>query len=416
MPRQATGQVLERTGKGGRTYALRFRALGARQYMTLGSAEQGWDRKRAEVELENVLADIRRGIWRPPEPQQPAAPREEPTFHEFASEWVDARRHELRPRSIDALEWALSCHLLPHFRSHKLSAITIEEVDRYRAAKVREREQGLVEHPLGNGSINKTIAILGAVLDSAIEYGHITSNPARGKRRRLKAAKPRRTWLEIDEVRSLLGAAGEHRALLATMTLAGLRVGEVVSLRWRDVDLARGVLRVAESKTDAGMRTVDLSPDLLDELKTHRAKAGSPEPDTLVFPTRNGTARDRNNVRTRVLAKTIERANKALAEAGRPAIQEGVTNHALRRTYASLLYEAGASPAYVMAQMGHTSSALALEIYARKMERSRDTGARMDALLKGADWAQTGTNSTNGSESLSVENTAGAAIPLRKRA
>jgi hypothetical protein len=55
-------------------------------------------------------------------------------------------------------------------------------------------------------------------------------------------------------------------------------------------------------------------------------------------------------------------------------------------------YEAGASPAYVMAQMGHTSSALALEVYARKMERQRDTGARMDALIQRADWARMGTN------------------------
>jgi hypothetical protein len=51
----------------------------------------------------------------------------------------------------------------------------------------------------------------------------------------------------------------------------------------------------------------------------------------------------------------------------------------VRRTFASLLYEAGASPAYVMSQMGHTSSAVALEVYKKVMERKRDTGARMDA-------------------------------------
>jgi integrase len=300
----------------------------------------------------------------------------------------------------------------PYFRSHKLSAISVEEIDRYRVSKVREREQKLVERPLSNGSINKTIAILGAVLDAAVEYRHIASNPARGKRRRLKAAKPRRTWLEIDEVQALLGAAGEHRALLATMTLAGLRVGEAVSLRWRDVDLARGVLRVSESKTDAGVRTVDLSPDLLDELKAHKAQARSADPDGLVFPTRIGTARNRSNVRRHVLARAIDRANKARKKSGRAPVQEGVTNHTLRRTFASLLYEAGASPAYVMAQMGHTSSALALEVYARKMERQRDTGARMDALLKGADWAQAGTNGTSTAESLPAEETAGDAIPL----
>jgi hypothetical protein len=56
-----------------------------------------------------------------------------------------------------------------------------------------------------------------------------------------------------------------------------------------------------------------------------------------------------------------------------------------------------------MSQLGHTSSALALEVYAKKMERQRDTGARMDALIRGADWAQTGTNDAEAVGSLSVE-------------
>lgn len=67
----------------------------------------------------------------------------------------------------------------------------------------------------------------------------------------------------------------------------------------------------------------------------------------------------------------------------------GITNHSLRRSYASLLYEAGANPAYVMSQMGHTNSGLALEIYAKKMEVQRDTGQRMDALVR-PDWNGTG--------------------------
>lgn len=69
-----------------------------------------------------------------------------------------------------------------------------------------------------------------------------------------------------------------------------------------------------------------------------------------------------------------------------------MTNHSLRRTFASLLYEASASPAYVMAQMVHTNSSIALEVYARKMERKRDTGERMDALIRSADWAPPGTS------------------------
>jgi integrase len=155
------------------------------------------------------------------------------------------------------------------------------------------------------------------VLDAALEYEHIATNPARGRRRRLKAAKPRRTWLELDEVRALLDAGGKNRALVATMVLGGLRVGELCALRWRDVDLARGTITVGESKTDAGRRVVDVSPDLLDELKTHRMASSSPGPDELVFPTRNGTARDRGNVRQRVLGSALKAANAKLARRGK---------------------------------------------------------------------------------------------------
>jgi len=91
----------------------------------------------------------------------------------------------------------------------------------------------------------------------------------------------------------------------------------------------------------------------------------------------------------------VERANAALVKAGRQPIAGRITNHSLRRTYASLLYETGATPAYVMAQMGHTSPALALEVYAKKMARSRDTGERMDALIREAEKAQKGANGTD---------------------
>jgi hypothetical protein len=69
-----------------------------------------------------------------------------------------------------------------------------------------------------------------------------------------------------------------------------------------------------------------------------------------------------------------------------------VTNYSLRRTFCALLYEAGATPADVMSQMAHTDASLALEVYSKVIERKRDTGERMDAPVRGVDWAQTGTN------------------------
>ena len=176
MARPSTGQVIERTGKRGRAFALRFRAYGARQYVTLGSAEDGWDRQRAEDELKNVLADVRRGIWRPPETEQPAAPKEEPTFHGFASEWIAAREAEgLAPKTITDLRWSLTNHLLPYFGSEiRPSEIGPREVDAYKVAKARERQEieaaharreRLRERGLSANSINHTLSDLAQVLE-----------------------------------------------------------------------------------------------------------------------------------------------------------------------------------------------------------------------------------------------------------
>ena len=66
MARAATGQIVERKRKAGTTFAIRFRAYGKREFITLGTTADGWTRARAETELLNVLADVRRGFWRPP--------------------------------------------------------------------------------------------------------------------------------------------------------------------------------------------------------------------------------------------------------------------------------------------------------------------------------------------------------------
>src|SRR5688500_5258628 len=120
MARHATGQVLERRGKQGRSYALRFHAYGKRRYLTLGSDAEGWDRRRAEEELQNVLADVRRGVWRPQGRLKHPEPAQEPTFHEFASEWFEGRRRELMESTLGAVEWRLTYVLLPFFAEHAL--------------------------------------------------------------------------------------------------------------------------------------------------------------------------------------------------------------------------------------------------------------------------------------------------------
>jgi integrase len=286
----------------------------------------------------------------------------------------------------------------------------LHERERHATATKEERIQRLVPVGLNATSINKCLALLARILDEALDYGHIERNPAKGRSRRLKPIKPPRTFLEPHEAQAVLDAGGKYRPLLATMMLAGLRVGELTALRWRDVDLAGGKLRVAEAKTEAGVRVVDMSPMLREELVLHRANSQRQHslPGRAAFPCACRT-RDPRQRRACVVAKAVERANEALAEAGLPLISDGITNHSLRRTFASLLYEAGASPAYVMSQMGHTSASLALEVYAKKMARSRDTGERMDALLRAADWAgekaQKGANGADAVNTFTEEKT-----------
>lgn len=322
------------------------------------------------------------------------------TFAEYAERWLERRRLETNEtRTIEHAEWGLA-HLLPYFGKLRLSDIKVAHVDSYMTAKLNERKKRGAEiaewegadlerrgrkpvKGLSNDSINKTVKVLGQILGKAVKEEILADNVAR-RTERLKAGKPKRTWLKPYEVKALLDAAGTHRALLATMILAGLRVSELAALRWRSVDLAAGKIAVQESKTDAGARVVNVSAMLRDDLALHRHDSERTGPDDLVFGTSNGTERNRSNITRQILQPAIDRANVALTKAGKPRI-EGVTNHSLRRTFCALLFEAGKSPRYAMEQMGHTDAKLALEVYAKVIGEEQGAGDALDTLIRDAE-------------------------------
>ncbi len=267
--------------------------------------------------------------------------------------------------------------------------ITIEQVDRYRRDKVRQGR-------LSPTSINKTITRLGQILEVAVEREMIPRNPAKvgGKRRKLKARRPERTYLDrADQIESVLDAAGEldgtgrgprvRRLLLATLVFAGLRLGEALRLRWRDIDLAAGRLRVIDSKTDAGVREVELLPALRKELAIYKAMCRSAPGNSRVFATGTGGAQNPSNVRNRILAGSVKLANERRDQAGLGPLPHGLTPHSLRRTFISLLLAAGDDPPYVMRQVGHSDPKVTLGIYAQVMLRKDGERARLRALLCG---------------------------------
>jgi integrase len=399
MAKSSFGQVVQLDRKGGRTFALRFRAYGKRRYITLGTAEEGWTRAKAEEELANVRADVRRGIWKPPKSAPTIQEKADPNFHEFSSEWLNSRRDEFAARTAEDYELALTHHLLPFFAEHRLSEITAREVDRYKAMKVRDREKGLVDRPLSNRTINKTLTRLGQILDVAVRYDLIDHNPVKTKVEKLKEAEPRRARLSGEQVQVLLQAAGRNRALLATAIMAGgLRATELTHLRWRDVDLGKSELVVTRSKTAAGLRRVSLEPELVQLLREHKIASRWSQPDDFVFPGRDrDQPRDRNSVRKRALYGAIERADERLAAEGNPPLPEGITFHALRRTYAALRAELGEHPAITAAQMGHRDPRMTLRVYTDVTGMKPQT--KLGGLLSDADWALSGTGGPNDPDS-----------------
>ncbi len=160
----------------------------------------------------------------------------------------------------------------------------------------------------------------------------------------------------------------KRRAILATLTFAGLRIGELIDLRWRDVNLADGRMTVRESKTDAGVRTVDLLPALRDELLALKAHTNAPA-NARGFPTQAGGPMNPSNVRNRILTPAAKLARERLEQAGGTPLPAGLTPHKLRHTFASVLVALGTDPGAVMDQLGHTDPTFTLRVYRHGMRR-----------------------------------------------
>jgi hypothetical protein len=234
MPRQATGSVETHHWRDGRTvtFRVRFRAYGRRWRIDFGTNHEGWNQERARVELERIIGQVARGTWEPPSPSAPIELDRDETLHVTASRWWQRREGELAENTRLDYRWRLD-HVLRH-----LARASTAELDAHRVDDFRQK---LHARGLSARSVNMVLDVLAQVLDDAVEYGVLDANPARGRRRRMKVAKSRRTFLEPDQVVDLLDVAGEwerelpphqqygRRALLATLCLAGPRISELTT-------------------------------------------------------------------------------------------------------------------------------------------------------------------------------------------
>lgn len=452
MPRKATGevQIYERVG-GGETFYARFRANNRRWRIKLGTDLEGWSPQRAENEVAKIVDRVARGVWKPPSPSR-SPKTEDPTFHEFASQWFARKRRGLGKRTVEDYDWRLRGHLLPFFAAYQLSEIDVAAVDHYREAKLAERDErrDARQPALSNDSINATLALLAMILDEAIEHKLPVEvpNPAASKRRRLKSQRGKRSFLEPDQAAALLEAAGvldrsgalswedvlairasretnvaiarqlgvsdslvsrirkrrawrtraaepARRPVIATLLLAGPRIAELCALNVGDVDLPNRRLLIEDAKTEAGRRPILLSDLLTDELGTHLDRMGPTGPRRPLFVNTRGERYTPSGIRTAILAPTLRRAAEVLA-----SMPEQVTPHTLRRTYISLLLAGGADVPWVMAQVGHTDPKVTLQIYAQVVQsQRRDYGTKVDQMIHGA----TPNGARNGTKNLPAD-------------
>jgi integrase len=298
--------------------------------------------------------------------------------------------------------------------------------------------RGRAMQPLRPQTINTHLHLLSEIVARAVREGLLARNPADGEDLRLEVRRERKYGLELDEAMSLVDAAGmldqrpgprdelrrrivgmrsagtawkaiaaelaiaestaiyhanraaerpmpRYRPVVATLTLAGLRVSELCALNCEHVDLARRELRVLDAKTPAGVRRVDIHDDLQEELAAYKAARGAAwDAGEPAFVNARSKRWTRNAIAQHVIPPALKEANRERSEAGLPEIREEVTPHTLRYTCIASLFAAGADQEYVADQVGHEDVTTTNRIYRYVLQRRRrgEIGRRRQLAMR----------------------------------
>lgn len=336
----------------------------------------GKTRREVQLKLADVLRARDRGL-----PQTD----HRITVGHFIGHWLqEVARPDLRPSTYRSYEAIVRLHIEPRLGRVRLAKLRPELVQELLNEKAREG--------LSPRRVQYIQAVLRTALSTAERWGYVERNVAR----LVKAPRQARTELtplEPEEVRQLLlAASGDRLEALYVVTLGlGLRKGEVLGLRWEDINFEAaeihvrhglqrvdGRLQLVEPKTKRSRRSLAAPGTVLNALRRHRARqreerllAGSRWVDLgFVFTTTIGTPLEAGNV--------TRRFQRLLANAGLRRIRF----HDLRHSAATLLLLQGVHPRVVMEQLGHSRIQLTMDTYTHVLPPAlRDAAERMDEVL-----------------------------------
>jgi integrase len=288
------------------------------------------------------------------------------TLAQFLEHWLEVESVSVRPVTIRRYRQVVRDYVVPRLGHLRLSAL--------RADHVQSLYADLLAAGVGVWSVRKCHVVVSGALADGVRWGLLVRNVAS------LAAPPRApardmVTLTADQVGVLLGAVHGTRwhGLYWLAVVAGMRQGELLGLRWSDVDMSAGAVRVqrqaqrlagggfefVEPKSARGRRVIALDPETLsvlygqwDVVADMRVVAGGGwREHELVFPSDVGTPMDGRNVWTRF--------RRDLRRCGLPAIRF----HDLRHTSATLLLADGVHPRVVQERLGHSKIGITLDTY-----------------------------------------------------
>jgi len=337
----------------------------------------------AQNRLAELLVSIEKGSYVKPK---------RITVSEWLQDWVDSYvTANCAPRTLDSYRSEIENHIIP-----SLGAIPLTELrpQHLQAHYAKTLSHGRID---GKGGLSpRTVQyqhrILSESLSHAVKMGLLVRNVAE----LVDAPRPKRramTTMAAEDVPRFFKASREtpfHEVYCAAL-FTGMRLGELLGLRWSDVDPAlatiyvvralykrRGVCEIIEPKTAHSRRSIALSPVLANLLRQHRVKLeaerillGTPLADSaLVFAHPDGSPLDPGTV-----TKTFTRV---LIRAGLPHIRF----HDLRHTHATLMLKAGVHPKIVQERLGHGSIAVTLDTYSHVVGGLQEAAAhRFEGML-----------------------------------